>query len=88
MAWIYIKSIGVYEGRPQQEGICESTSDLTAAAGTNKVNYCGSQIDFAPGSFGICLEDDSRNVKKSDGSWHTVSAAAPATEDTQEEGET
>lgn len=88
MAWLYIKAIGVYNGRTQQEGICETTDDLDAAAGTNKADYNGSKIDFAPGSFGLCLEEDSRNVKKSDGSWHTFSAAAPATEDTQEEEET
>lgn len=88
MSWLYIKSIGVYEGRFQQEGICESSSDLTATEGTGKASFCGSQIDFAPGSFAVNLEDDSRNVKKADGTWHTVGAAASAAEDSQEEEET
>ena len=74
MSWIYIKPIGVYEGRTQQEGICESTSDLSAAAGTNKVSYCGSQVDFAPGSAAICLENSSGNVKKANGNWAEVGA--------------
>jgi len=83
MAWIYIRPIGVYEGRTQQEGVCEEQSDLTAAAGTDKVSYNGSLIDFAPGSFGVCLEDSSSNFKCADGTWKAFGAeSADAEEET------
>lgn len=74
--YLYLKRIGTFNGRPQYEGICEEQDDLDAAEGTDKADFNGSKIDLAPGSLIFCNEDDSRNIKESDGTWHKVVTAS------------
>lgn len=81
MAVIRLERVGTYNKKEQFDGIAEALADLPSAG--NKMAYNGGLYDPAPGSIFLCIEDRGIHVRKTDGSWPSIAAAAAA-ESTEE----
>ena len=69
MAILRLDQVGYNGDRPLWEGIAETQMDLGDLENDSRVEFNGLEIDAAPGSLMLCLEDWKVYGKIASGSW-------------------
>lgn len=63
---------GMFQGKQHYDGICEALDDFELELRTGYVVFDQSNVELAPGSLALCMEDMTVYIKSADNGWYPL----------------